>query len=99
MANGADEYVSVPAACNMVVGKSGNVGDYIERVTAVVLNATTSGITLTDGTNNAVQLLPNAVGAGIGTYQLPLGISSTSGAWRLVTNNGVSAIVSGVFSK
>lgn len=98
-AKAADEYHTVPAGCNTHIGTNANaVGDYLESVIAVVSNATVSGVSLIDGTNNAISLLPNAVGSGVGTYPIPLGVSSTSGAWRIVTNNGVEVIVRGLFS-
>lgn len=103
MAQGADQYVTVAAnSNNALVGHGGidggSVGDYLDAITAVVANATVSGIQLQDGTNSVIQLLPNAVGGGIGTYHIPLGLSAANGAWRILTNNGVSVIARGIFS-
>lgn len=98
MAQDADTYVRVPVTCNAVLGPTGNTGDYLDTVLAIVNNASVSSVELIDGVNNFT-LLPNNVGAGVGTYPIPVGLSSMNGAWRIVTNNGVSVVASGIFTR
>lgn len=98
IASAATQYKTLPVTCNVALGSSGNKGDYIEGVLAVVNNSTVSSVDLIDGTGAAINILPNGVGGGVGTYPIPLGLISHNGPWRLVTNNGVSAVATGIFS-
>ena len=97
--SGGDEYKTVAASqTDAVLGATGAAGDYIEGVLCVVSTAATSQVQLKDGSGTAFTILPNAVGAGVGSYFIPLGLTSTSGAWKLTTAAGVACIATGDFT-
>lgn len=96
--SGGDEYETVAASQSaQVLGATGATGDYIEGVLCVVATAATSQVTLTDGSTDIV-IFPNNPGPGVGTYPIPLGITSVSGAWKITTGAGVSVIAMGDFT-
>ena len=72
--------------------------DYLESILCVVATAATSQVMIGDGAAPAIVILPNNVGGGVGTYPVPLGITSKTGSWRVTTAAGVSIIASGNFS-
>ncbi len=91
-------YETVAASqTGQVLGGTGAKGDYISHLVVVVATAATSQISLIDGSTSIV-VFPNAPGSGIGTYTVPLGLASQSGAWSLTTGAGASAIAVGLFS-
>lgn len=97
--SGGDEYETVAASqTDQVLGATGAAGDYIEGVLCVVATAATSQVQIKDGAGSAITILPNAVGAGVGSYYVPLGLTSVAGAWKLSTAAGVSAIAMGDFT-
>ncbi len=96
---GGSQYEAVAASqTTQTLGPTGAVGDYLECLTCVVATAATSQVQIKDGANTAITVLPNAVGAGVGTYTIPLGLISTNGAWQVTTAAGVSVIGSGRFT-
>jgi hypothetical protein len=97
--SGGDEYETVAASqTDQVMGATGAAGDYLEGVLCVVATAATSQVQIKDGAGSAITVLPNAVGPGVGTYYVPLGLTSTSGAWKITTAAGVSVIGIGDFT-
>jgi len=96
--SGGNEYETVAASQTaQVLGATGAVGDYIEGVLCVVSTASTSQVTLLDNATSIV-ILPNSVGPGIGSYYIPLGLTSVSGAWKITTAAGVAVIATGDFT-
>lgn len=97
--SGGREYETVAASqTDQVLGPTGATGDYLECLVCVVSTAATSQVQIKDGSGSAITVLPNAVGAGVGTYHVALGLTSTSGAWKVTTAAGVSVIASGDFT-
>lgn len=80
-----------------VLGGAGAAGDYVEQLICVVATAATSAVTLIDG-STSISILPNAVGAGVGTYVIPVRLGSQNGPWKVTTAAGVSVIASGIFT-
>lgn len=94
-----DQYEPVAAGVTaQVMGASGAAGDYIAGLLCVVSTALTSEVKLKDGSGSDMIVLPNQVGAGIGSYFVPLGLTSTGGAWKVTTGAGVSVIATGRFT-
>lgn len=93
------EYETVAAAATtQALGATGAVGDYLDTLVCVVATAATSQVQIKDGANAAITVLPNAVGAGVGTYHVALGLVSTNGAWQITTAAGVSVVATGNFT-
>lgn len=80
-----------------VLGGTGAKGDYLSHLICVVATAATSAVTLLDG-STSISVLPNAVGGGIGTYTIPMGLYAATGPWKVTTGAGVSVIAVGIFS-
>lgn len=100
--SGGREYETVAASqTDQVMGASGAQGDYLEGLVCVVATAATSQVQIKDGNGSAITVLPNSVGAGVGTYYVPLGltaVNSTSAGWKITTAAGVSVIALGDFT-
>lgn len=97
--SGGREYETVAASqTDQAMGATGATGDYIEGLICVVSTAATSQVQIKDGAGSAITVLPNNVGAGIGTYYVPLGLTSLAGAWKVTTAAGVSVIACGDFT-
>jgi len=97
--SGGYEYQNVAAGTTATIQVSaGATGDYLESILCIVATAATSQVMIGDGITPATVILPNAVGAGVGTYPIPLGLTSKTGSWRVTTAAGVSIIATGNFS-
>lgn len=97
--DGVGEYETVAASqSNQVLGATGAAGDYLGRLVCVVSTAATAQVQIKDGSNSAITVLPNSPGGGIGTYVIPLGLKSTTGAWQVTTGAGVAVIAVGAFT-
>ena len=92
------EYETVAASqTNQTMGTTGAINDYLEGLICVVSTAATSTVSIKDGSDTAIQVLANAVGGGVGTYYIPLGLRSRTGAWQITTGAGVAVIALGDF--
>lgn len=97
--SGGNEYEDVAASqTNQTLGATGAAGDYLECLTCVVSTAATAQVQVKDGAGSAVTIFPNSPGAGVGTYTIPCGWTSTSGAWQITTGAGVAVRASGDFT-
>lgn len=93
------EYETVAASqTTQSLGATGATGDYLDTLVCVVATAATSQVQIKDGSNAAITVLPNAVGPGVGTYHVSLGLVSTTGAWQITTAAGVSVVATGNFT-
>lgn len=93
------EYETVAAGqTDQSLGATGGAGDYLEGLICVVATAATSQVQIKDGAGSAITVLPNNIGGGIGTYSVPIGLKSVSGAWKITTAAGVSVIAVGNFT-
>ena len=96
------ESKTVPASATAtILGATGAVGDYLEGLLCVVSTAATSQVQITDGNGTATTVLPNAVGAGVGTYYVPIGalcVNATTPGWKITTAAGVSVFATGKFT-
>jgi hypothetical protein len=80
-----------------VLGGTGAVGDYLHRLICTVSTAATSVVTILDGSTSHT-VLPNAVGGGIGVYNIEVNAASKNGAWKVTTGAGVEVLAMGIFS-
>ena len=79
------------------LGGTGAVGDYLHRVVITVATAATSLVQIVDG-STAHTVLPNAVGEGIGVYNVEINAASKNGAWKITTGAGSEVLAVGSFS-
>lgn len=91
-------YETVAASqTDQAMGTTGAAGDFIEGLLCVVTTAATSQVQLKDGSGSAFTVFPDNPGAGVGTYPVPLGLKSVSGAWKVTTGAGVAVVAIGQF--
>lgn len=99
MLNFGGDYEVAPASATTALGTNGATGDFIAGLLCVVTTAATSQVQLRDGASGTpFMVLPNNVGGGVGTYSLPIGLTSRSGAWYVIAAAGVSVVAIGKFS-
>lgn len=97
--NGGREYETVAASATaQALGATGAVGDVLVGLICIVSTAATSQVQIKDGSDGAITILPNNVGGGVGTYPLPVGLTSRTGAWQITTAAGVAVIAIGDFT-
>lgn len=91
-------YETVAASqTDQALGTNGAKGDLLEGLLCVVSTAATSQVQIKDGTGSAITVFPNGPGSGVGSYAIPLGLTSKSGAWSVTTAAGVAVIAIGKF--
>lgn len=79
------------------LGATGEKGDYLHRLICTVSTAATSIVQINDGAFTHT-ILPNAVGGGLGVYNIEINAASTTAAWKVTTGAGVEVIAVGIFS-
>lgn len=96
---GGSAYETVAASqSNQAMGATGAIGDYLDSVVIIVTTAATATVSIKDGSDTAIQIFPNTPGGGVGTYTIPLGLWSRTGAWQITTGAGSAAIGIGNFT-
>jgi hypothetical protein len=93
------QYETVAASQTaQVLGVAGKIGDYLEGLVIVVATSATATVSIKDGGDTAINVFPNSPGGGVGSYYVPLGLRSRTGAWQITTGAGSSVIAIGKFS-
>lgn len=88
-------YETVAASqTGQVLGVTGAVGDYLDRLVVTVSTAATSTVALIDGAASYTIVAANTP---IGVYSIPLGIKSANGSWKITTGAGASVVAVGEF--
>ena len=80
-----------------VLGGTGAVGDYLHRIVITVATAASSLVQVVDGSSTHT-ILPNAVGGGVGVYNVEINAASKNGAWKITTGAGSEVLAMGIFS-
>lgn len=78
-----------------VLGGTGAIGDYIQRLIVTIATSATGTVALLD---NATSIPITAANTPIGVYVVDLGMRSASGAWKVTTGAGATVIAVGRFS-
>ena len=84
-----------------VLGGTGAVGDYLHRIVCTVSTAASSLVQVVDGSGTGIlthTILPNAVGGGVGVYNVEINAASKDGAWKITTGAGSEVMAMGIFS-
>ena len=90
-------YEAVAASqSDQVLGTSGAVGDLLENLIVSVATAATGTCSIKDGSGSAIVI--TAANTPIGVYSVKLGAKTTSGAWKVTTGAGATALAIGNFS-
>lgn len=93
------DYETVAASqTDQAMGATGAVGDYLQRLIITVNTALTAAVSIKDGAGSSIPIMPNLPGGGIGVYVVEVGAVSTSGAWKVTTGAGSTAVGVGSFT-
>lgn len=98
---------TVPVADNMqlvavsqtdkVLGAVGAAGDYLEKLLVIVAaSGATSVVSIKDGSGTAIPITPAM--PSLGTYVIPIGKRSETGAWKITTLAGATVLAFGKFT-
>lgn len=94
----AAEYEAVAVSqTDQVLGATGAAGDYLDHVVLFVATAAQAAVTIKDGTT-VIASFPTSPGGGIGVYDIAIRARSASGAWKITTGSGVTALAVGDFT-
>lgn len=95
--NGPYEYETVAASqTDQVMGATGAANDYLESIIVSVNTAATGTCSVKDGGGAAIPL--TAANTPVSCYQFWFGTLSASGAWKITTGAGATAIGIGKFT-
>lgn len=96
-AEGAWDYEPVAASqTDQALGATGATGDLLASVIISVGTSATGTCSIKDGGGSAIVL--TAANTPIGVYSVYMSIKSTSGAWKITTGAGATAIGIGKFT-
>lgn len=97
---GAGEYETVAASQTaQAIGGTGAAGDYIDKILVVPATTTPGVVTLLDGATSIPIFVGGALSvADLKPFEVPLGLYSANGPWKLTTGANVSAIAYGDFT-
>lgn len=95
---GQYDYEAVAAGqTDQVMGVTGGVGDLLHKVIVQVATSGATGIvSIKDGGGSSIPLVPASTPVGV--YPIEINISSVSGAWKVTTGAGATALVAGRFT-
>lgn len=94
---GGTDYEFVAAgATNQVLGTAGATNDLLERIVVSVNTSATSAVSIKDGSDTAISVVP--ANTPIGVFTVEIGARSRTGGWQITTGAGVSVIGVGQFS-
>lgn len=98
----AGEYETVAAsATDQAMGATGAAGDYLAGVLIVPGTTAAGAVSIKDGSGSAITIFAGGGTTALSTlipFFVPLGIKSTSGAWKITTGANVTAIGVGNFT-
>jgi hypothetical protein len=97
---GAGEYETVAASQTaQVLGATGATGDYISHVIVIPTTVDAGNVILLDGSTPITVFAGGTASlSNLVPFMVPLGMISTSGAWKVTTGAGVSCIGVGNFT-
>lgn len=95
------EYETVSASqTDQALGATGATGDRIDGLTVIPATTSPGAVSIKDGSNTAITVFTGGASS-VGSlvpFFVPLGLTSTSGAWQITTGANVSVIASGNFT-
>jgi hypothetical protein len=98
---GAGNYETVAASASaQALGVTGATGDYLSGVLIVPATTSPGAVSITDGSGSAITIFAGGATSvsNLVPFFVPLGLISTSGAWKVTTGTNVSCIGCGKFT-
>jgi len=95
------EHIAANQSSAVVLGTTGAKGDYLHRLVITVATAASSLVKVVDGSGTGIlthTVLPNAVGGGVGVYNVEINAASSDGAWAVITGAGSEVMAVGIFT-
>jgi hypothetical protein len=94
------EYIPASTTAGQVMGSTGAVGDYLSHVTITPTSTSPGAVQIKDGSGAAVTIFAGGASSvsSLIPFGVPLGLTSQSGAWTIITNANETAIAVGKFS-
>lgn len=86
---------------DQILGVTGAVGDWLQRIIITVATAATAAVSIKDGNGSAISILPNTPGGGVGVYVVELGlkaVNATTPGWKVTTGAGSTVVGVGDFT-
>lgn len=91
------DYETIAAGqTDQVIGPAGAAGDILQRLIVTVDTAATGTASIKDGSGSAIPI--TAANTPIGVYIVEIGARSRSGAWKVTTGAGATAVAVGAFT-
>lgn len=98
----AGDYETIAASqTDQPLGAAGAAGDYLAGVLIVPATTAAGAVSIKDGAGSAITIFAGGAVTALQTlipFFVPLGIKSTSGAWKVTTGANVSAVGVGNFT-
>jgi hypothetical protein len=98
---GAGGYKTVAASqTHTVMGATGATGDYFQGLLVVPATTSPGAVSITDGSGSDITVFAGGASSvsNLVPFFIPLGMISTSGAWKVTTGSNVSCIGVGKFT-
>lgn len=93
------DYETVAASQTaQVLGGTGAIGDFLERLVITVGTAATAAVSILDGATS-IAIMPNSPGGGVGVYVVAIGAVSKNGPWKVTTGAGSTVVAVGAFKQ
>ncbi len=95
------DYETVAASqTDQVMGAAGAVGDYLTGLLLVPASTSPGAVSIKDGSGSAITVFAGGSSSvsNLVPFAVPLGILSTSGAWKVTTGSNISVIGVGNFT-
>lgn len=100
-----DEYEAVAASQSLqILGATGGTGDYLGKLIVTPTSTAPGAVSIQDGTSTANLITVFAASTAAVNlvdqkpFEIPLGIKSTTGAWRVTTGASVTVLAIGYFT-
>lgn len=96
------QYETVAASqTDQAIGATGAAGDYLVGLLIVPATTAAGAVSIKDGTGSSISVFAGGGTTALTTlipFFVPLGMRSTTGAWKVTTGANVSAIAVGKFA-
>lgn len=95
------EYETVAASqADQVLGATGAAGDYLDSLLVVPATTSPGAISIKDGAGSAITVFAGGATsvADLKPFNIPIGLVSQAGAWKITTGANVSLVGKGNFT-
>jgi hypothetical protein len=100
MLEGTDYETVAASQTDQSLGATGAAGDYLGGLVIVPATTSPGAVSIKDGAGNAITIFTGGASSvsNLVPFQVPLGLKSAAGAWKVTTGANVSVIATGDFT-